>query len=275
MPGKRRFRSKKRGAPDSEAPRSLSTFTALVLPPLQEGLAQLTVQERYAIQWDLLRACGRALADILASAETFRIVLVQHRHHALVVLDLTLRQQAQVSDLGRSEQHRRTIRAGRHASAATDADSGLESAIRVGLGNRHRVRLGSGTRIDRDITTGLDNVIQSLTADHQVAQNRESPRTVRLYRNRVAVLESTHVQLAGRGAVLVRAVGHAVDDDTAHPADTLTAVRIEGNWFLTLSEQLLVEDIQHFQEGSVLGYVGKVIFMERALVGRALLTPNS
>ena len=95
MPGKRRFRSKKkRGAPDSEAPRSLSTFTALVLPPLQEGLAQLTVQERYAIQWDLFRARSRALADILASAEAFRIVLVQHRHHALVVLNLALRQQA-------------------------------------------------------------------------------------------------------------------------------------------------------------------------------------
>ena len=258
-----------------EAPLFLIMFTALVLPTLQEGLAQLTVQETDAVQRDLLRARGRALADILASAEAFRIVLIQHRHHALVVLNLALRQQAQVSDLGRSEQHRRTIRAGRHTSAATDADSGLESTIRIGLGNRHRVRLGGGTRIDRNIATSLDNVIQSLTADHQVAQNRESPRTVRFYRNRVAVLEGAHMQLAGGGAVLVRAVGHAVDDDTTHPADTLTTVRIESHWFLTLSEQLFVEDIQHLQEGSVLGYVGKVIFMERALVGRALLTPNS
>lgn len=40
---------KKRGAPDSEAPHSSVILTALVLPTLQEGLAQLTVQKRYAI----------------------------------------------------------------------------------------------------------------------------------------------------------------------------------------------------------------------------------
>ena len=77
-----------------EAPLFLVMFTALVLPTLQEGLAQLTVQEADAVQRDLLRARGRALADILASAEAFRVMLVQHRHHTLVVLDLALRQQA-------------------------------------------------------------------------------------------------------------------------------------------------------------------------------------
>jgi hypothetical protein len=43
-------------------------------------------------------------------------------------------------------------------------------------------------------------------------------------------------------------VRHAVDHESAGPANPFTTIVIEGYWFFTFRRELLIEDIQHLQE---------------------------
>ena len=69
---------------------------------------------------------------------------LDHVDDPLVALRLTLRQQAEVRDLGRGEQLRGTVRAGGHARAATDARGRVHR--RVGRFLRHQDEVGVGRR---------------------------------------------------------------------------------------------------------------------------------
>jgi len=57
------------------------------------------------------------------------------------------------------------------------------------------------------------------------------------------------VQLAG--GHLLAAVGHAVDGERAHTADTLTAVVVEVDGLLALVYEFLVHDVEHLEERGV------------------------
>src|SRR5699024_1570460 len=71
-------------------------------------------------------------------------------------------------------------------------------------------------------------------------------------------ITSPSVQLAV-GDGLARTVGEAVDHQTAHAADALTTVGVERDRVLPLEGELLVEHVQHLQEGHVLGDVGHLV----------------
>ncbi len=58
------------------------------------------------------------------------------------------------------------------------------------------------------------------------------------------------MELAGGGAF--RAVGVAVDDEAAGTADALAAVVVEGDRVLAAQDEVLVEGVEHLQEGHVL-----------------------
>ena len=70
---------------------------------------------------------------------------------------------------------------------------------------------------------------------------------------RIAVLEEAHVELA-HGRAAPRAVGHAVDQETARAADALAAIVIEGHRLFAAADQLFVEDVEHLQERHVGGH---------------------
>ena len=55
---------------------------------------------------NFLRAHRLAFAFVRAAAESFGVVALDHLDHPRIALDLSLRQQRQVADLGRREERR-------------------------------------------------------------------------------------------------------------------------------------------------------------------------
>ena len=80
-------------------------------------------------------------------------------------------------------------------------------------------------------------------------------------------------------------MGAAVDEEGTSPADTLAAIVVErhraaalaaplnGNRIAALADQLLVQDVQHFEERSVFFDSGHVIGLEMTLILGVFLTP--
>ena len=90
--------------------------------------------------------------------------------------------------------------------------------------------------------------------------------------DRRAVLELAHVDLAGRGA-LAGTVGLSVDVQRAHAADTLAAVVVEGHRLLALVDEIVVQDVEHFEERGVGRNVLHLVALESAFGFSVLLTP--
>ena len=89
----------------------------------------------------------------------------------------------------------------------------------------------------------------------------------------VAILELTHVKLAGGGR-MVGTVRHTVDDQRAHTANTFAAVVVEGKAFLALLHLFFVHDVQHFEEGHIGRNVVDLDSFELSLGLGILLAPN-
>ncbi len=106
------------------------------------ALSRSRLSSAITLHRDLLRADRFALRVVAAVAEAFLVHLGDHLLHPLVPLGLALGQVAEVRDLGRHEEHRRGVRAGRHAGAA--ADAGRRVHRQVGLLLRHRQGVGVG-----------------------------------------------------------------------------------------------------------------------------------
>jgi hypothetical protein len=90
---------------------------------------------------------------------------------------------------------------------------------------------------------------------------------------RVAVLELPHVELAD-GGPLEAAVRDAVDHRGAHAADPLAAVVVERDGLLPLADQVLVDDVEHLEEGMVGGDVPRDVGLEPSGVARVPLPPH-
>jgi hypothetical protein len=69
-------------------------------------------------------------------------------------------------------------------------------------------------------------------------------------------------------------VGDAVDHEAARAADALTAVAVEDDRVLAAADQVLVDHVQHLEEGHVLVDVVGLVRLEAAGLGRALLAPD-
>src|SRR5262245_64341577 len=92
------------------------------LPSSQERrLEVVAIHTRDVGDRDLLRAHGFALTFVRAAAEALGVMPVDHPDDARVALGLSLRQQAEVRDLGRGEERCRRVLARRDARAAADA----------------------------------------------------------------------------------------------------------------------------------------------------------
>jgi hypothetical protein len=77
-----------------------------------------------------------------------------------------------------------------------------------------------------------------------------TPGAPRLERDRVAVLEPPHVELAD-GRARVGAVGDAAHHEAAGAADAFAAVRIERDRVLALRDEPFVDDVEHLEERHV------------------------
>jgi hypothetical protein len=76
------------------------------------------------------------------------------------------------------------------------------------------------------------------------------------------------------GGAALGAVGDAVDDHRAHAADAFAAVVIEGDGLLAAVDEVVVEDVEHLQEGGVLADALDLVLDHLARGARALLAPD-
>ena len=130
-----------------------------------------------------------------------------------------------------------------------------------------------GTRWRTDVATGLNDAVEGATVHDQVLDDREGLGPPRLHRDGVTVLEAAHVQLAGGGDL--GAVRLTVDHHTTGTADALAAVVVESDRVLVLERELLVEHVEHLEEGHVRRDVRELVRDHPALVVTALLSPHA
>ena len=94
----------------------------------------------------------------------------------------------------------------------------------------------------------MHDFIESRTVYHAVFADGETGGTPRLHGNRIAVLELTHIELAGGGTAFGLAVGRTVDIQRTHTADAFAAIVVEYERLLALLYQLFIQNVQHLQE---------------------------
>ena len=104
--------------------------------------------------------------------------------------------------------------------------------------------------------------------DDQIADDGKGAGPPRLDDDRVAVVESPHVELAGR-RLARRAVGLAVDHHAAGAANPLAAIVVERDRLLPVLDQLLVEHVEHLQKRHVGRDVVELVGLELARATRA------
>jgi len=88
------------------------------------------------------------------------------------------------------------------------------------------------------------------------------------------VAESAHVQLTGR-CECSWTVGAAIDHHSAGATNALAAVVVESNWFLSLADELFVQQVEHFQEGHFRAYLLDRIANHASRRGGTWLSPNT
>jgi hypothetical protein len=65
------------------------------------------------------------------------------------------------------------------------------------------------------------------------------------------------------------------DADSAGAADSFPAVAVEGNGFLSLLDQRLIELVEHLEKGGVGVHVGDLVVHEAAGAGGVRLAPDA
>ena len=69
-------------------------------------------------------------------------------------------------------------------------------------------------------------------------------------------------------------MGNAVNDNATLTADAFTAVRVECDGLFTTCEEFLIEDVEHFKEGRLLGDSLHLVLVHRATVLGTILAPD-
>ena len=219
------------------------------------SLDELTVEASDVGDAFVLRADSFASTSVGAVTETEFVHLGNHCLGTLGSFGTTLRKECELTHLGADEQHGGTVLAGSHASAAADAGGAIHGFVGILLGNEDGVGILRSTGANGDITAGSLDFVKCGTIDHAVFDDGESSGAPGFHGDDVAIVEAAHVELTGGGTGFCLAVGRAVDVEGAHTADSFTAVVVKDEGFFALFNQFLVEDVEHLEEGSVVGNV--------------------
>ena len=247
-------------------------------------LEEFTVETGDVVDGDSFRALHLAGAGVGATAETEFFHLRDHIPGPSGGLWTALRKQSEGTYPCGHEQHRRAVLTGRHTSAATNASGGVHTLLSVLVRDEDVVGILGGTSSDRDESAGLKDLVERAAVNYQVLDDRETGASERLNGDGSAILEVTHEELTG-GDMIVRTVRAAVNEQRACTADTLAAIVVERNRtaalaasvngyrIVTLTDQLLIEDVKHFEERGILLYSGNMISLKMTLFLGVLLTP--
>ena len=221
----------------------------------------------------VLGALSGASTGIGAVAEAKFIHLAHHGAGTALTLYLTLGEECELANLSRYEEHGRAVLAGSHTCATSDAGCRVHGSVGYFLADGEVVGILGTTAVERYVATGLLDLIEGVTVNHKVADYREGSRAPGFDGDGVAIVELTHVELAGSDA-LYGAVGVTIDIERAHAADTFTAVAVEDYRFVAALNKLLVEHIEHFEEAAAGRHIVERIVDELSFLFRTTLTPN-
>ena len=211
----------------------------------------LSVESRNVLPLDEFRAFGLASIGVGATAKAQLVHLADHFVYAVGSLDLSLRQQGQMADLGTHKQHGTGILTSRHTGTATDAGRGIHGHVGFMLRNRNRVGIRYAARGSADIASRLDDLVEGGTVHHEITDDRERLGAPGFNPNVIAIMELAHVQLTGGDAVIV-AMRAAVDIESAHAADALATVVVEAHGMgYAVVDELLIQDVKHLKERAV------------------------
>lgn len=182
----------------------------------------LPIDSRNCRQWDTCRTHLRTL-----SVERTRSELgISNCHHvasALACFWLADRQSNHVRKLCAKEKMRRTVRTGRDARTTTDARGVVEGSLGLARRRRHLVSVRRGSGVDRVPRARLDNVVQAIPRDYEIALDGKRFGTEWLKAHGLAIFEGCEA-LVTRGHVGLRSMGNAVDGNATHSANTLATV---------------------------------------------------
>ena len=237
------------------------------------GVDKFTVKTGDVAQRHVLGALCGAGTGVGAVAEAEFVHLAYHGAGTTFALDLALGQECKLAHLGRNEEHGRAVLAGSHTCTATDTCSGVHGGIGDFLADRYVVGILCTAAVERHITAGLLDFVESRTVDHKVADYGEGSRTPRFDSDGIAVVELAHVELAG-GDALHGAVGMAVDVERAHAADAFAAVVVKYDGFFAFLYKLLVEHVEHLEEARAGRNVVERVIDELSFLFGTTLTPN-
>ena len=233
----------------------------------------LTVELRDVGQIDLRGAGGFAFGRVGAVSKVLCIHLGDHFQDSLTAFGLTLRQVGQMRDFGRDEQHGRGVLARRDAGATADTGCGTHRFLLRVMGNQRSVGLGCIPGIDGNISTRLNDAVERRSIDDQITNNRKRLGQPRFDDDRIAVLKTAHVQLAGRGTT-VRTVRLTVDHHSAGSTNSFPAIVVERDGLFPFGDQLFVQDVEHFEEGHIRGNAADGIGLQTTRLLWASLSPD-
>lgn len=158
----------------------------------------------------VLRALSLASAGVGAVTETELLHLGDHSLCTLSCLRTALGKESELANLRADEEHSRTVLTCSYAATATDTCSAIHSLVSVFLRDEDGVCVLRLASANANVTTCLHNLVECRAVYHTVLDNWECSRTPRLNSDNVAVVELTHVELAGCGT-LVWSVGMTID----------------------------------------------------------------
>ena len=234
----------------------------------------LSVESRNVLPLDEFRAFGLAGVGVGAATKAQLVHFADHFVYAVGSLDLSLRQQGQMADLGTHKQHRAGILTSSNTCTATDARCGIHGHVGFMLRNRNRVGIRHTASSGADIASRLDDLIEGGTVYYEIADDWERFGAPGLNPDIVSIMELAHVELTGGDAIVV-AMRAAVDIESAHAADALAAVVVEAHGMGdVVVDELLIQDVKHLKERTVRRDAFQRIGFEMTLCAGVLLTPD-
>lgn len=236
------------------------------------GGGVIAVELRDHVEGNAFGADGLAFTDVCAPAKTFCIHSADHREGAAVFFNLTLGKVVHMGDLGGGKEHRRSVGTGGDAGPATDTCGGVHGGVGGLLGDGNGVGIDRAASTGGDKAAGLNDAVERRTIDDEVFNDGKGFGTPGLDGDGLTVFKVAHMELAG-GGFFFGTVWDAVDGKGAHPADAFAAIVIKSEGFLAFGDEVLAEEVEHFEEGRILGDFIELIFLEAALIERALLAP--
>ena len=150
----------------------------------------------------VLRTFSLTSTCVGAVTEAELLHLGNHCLSTLSSLRTSLGKKSELANLRTYEEHCRTVLTCSYAATATDTCCAVHSLVSVFLRDEDGVGILRLASANANVTTCLHNLVECRTVNHAVLNNRECSRTPRLYGDNIAIVELTHVQLAGSSTLV-------------------------------------------------------------------------